>query len=328
MQQQYLLTIAIPTYNRAECLELCLEQLAGQAQRIGRDVELLISDNASTDRTPEVVAHFTSQLPICSLRNHENIGADANFMQCYRRASGKYLLILADDDLLLDGALDRVISELEKRDYGVVHLRSYSFTRDFRAEGPVMCRDAAPPTIYIDHRRFVERVNVMLTFISGNIVNRQLVDSCLDIDSFLETNLVQMSWTLSALLRAEKNLYIEQPCIAAKAENTGGYRLCTVFGVNLWTILQRFEQSDKAGVSESVVAILLTDFLPGYILKLRTDSTSFVSEDYYSILAPVYRGKSLFWIATVPVIRLPLPVARIWYKLIKKVVKLIMCLRR
>ena len=53
-----LLTIAIPTYNRAADLAAALEHLAGQPGISGGEVELLVSDNCSTDATGEVVKKF------------------------------------------------------------------------------------------------------------------------------------------------------------------------------------------------------------------------------------------------------------------------------
>lgn len=328
-QEDALLTIAIPTYNRAACLDLCLSQLCGQTDRIGKDVELIISDNASTDGTPEIVARYQDLVTLRYVRNEENIGADANFSQCFKMSSGTYVLLLADDDLLVDGALNNILQTLKHGTYGVVHLKSYSFISDFRAEGPAAKECIGKYTAYKDQQKFIQTVNVMLSFISGNIVNKKLVDTSLDIESFCSTNLVQMAWTLSALVNAESNLYINDICIAARAENTGGYRLCNVFGVNMRSILLRFEQRGvPAYLFRGITTTLLCDFLPGYIIKLRSDTKTFMDEDFFGTLAPVYRTYFLFWLVTMPSIKLPLPLAKAWYKIVKKSIKLTRSFRR
>ena len=77
-----LLTIAIPTYNRSESLALLLEILAPQLDGESR-VELVISDNASSDDTSAVVASFQNRgLKLIYSRNETNLGADANFVRC------------------------------------------------------------------------------------------------------------------------------------------------------------------------------------------------------------------------------------------------------
>jgi glycosyltransferase involved in cell wall biosynthesis len=329
MQSGVLLTIAIPTYNRAACLDLCLDKLTDQTDRIGKDVELIISDNASPDTTPEVVDKYRNcGLSLTYVRNQENIGADANIHQCFTMATGKYVLILADDDLLVVGAVDNIITALGSGEYGVVHMKSYSYVTDFLAEGPAYRGDLGY-TVYQDKEQFIRKVNVMLTFISGNIINKTLVDPSLDIESFHSTNLVQLSWTLSALVNADSNLYINNVCIAARAENTGGYRICAVFGVNLRSILTRFEQQGvQPRIFRGIITTLLTEFLPGYILKLRRGTRGFQNEDFFRILHPVFHTEHLFWLVIVPAIKLPIPLAGAWYKIIKKGMKMSHYLRR
>ena len=79
--QSHLLTIAIPTYNRATCLRELLSVLTDQLRHESR-VELLISDNASPDQTPAVVKDFVTRgLQVRYIRNTQNIGPDANFLQ-------------------------------------------------------------------------------------------------------------------------------------------------------------------------------------------------------------------------------------------------------
>jgi abequosyltransferase len=324
MTGRKLLTISIPTYNRAECLDLCLAQLCNQTDRIGKDVELIVSDNASPDETPEIVAKYRKLgVTLTYLRNHENLGGAANVYQCFKVATGKYVLVLADDDLLVDGAMNSILTLLEGGEYGVVHLRSYSFLKDFRSEKPRSGKEGGY-TVFRDKAKFIKKVNLMLTFISGNIVNKTLVDPNLDIESFCSTNLPQMSWILSALIHADKNLYINDRYVAAKAENTGGYQLCNVFGVHLRSILTRFEKlGAPPNLFNCITSTLLSDFLPGYILKLRSEETvGFHQEDFYATLAPIYRSYYHFWLVTVPAIRLPLAVAKPWYSLVKKCIKL------
>ena len=103
-----LLTIAIPTYNRsgflAQLLEILAPQLAGESR-----VELIISDNASPDDTPEVVASFREKgLALIYRRNETNIGPDANFLQCFEQARGEYLWLFGDDDIILPGGIRNI----------------------------------------------------------------------------------------------------------------------------------------------------------------------------------------------------------------------------
>ena len=90
-----LVTIGIPTYNRArgrlgDAIRFALAQTYPS-------IEIVISDNCSTDNTSEVVASFNSE-KIRYIRQKENIGPFNNFHACLENAKGKYFYLFHDDD--------------------------------------------------------------------------------------------------------------------------------------------------------------------------------------------------------------------------------------
>src|SRR5579864_4619501 len=122
-----LLTIAVPTYNRAGCLRELLSGLADQLQNESR-VELIISDNASPDETPTVVQDFVARgLHVRYIRNAQNIGPDANFLQCFEQARGKYVWLFSDDDLIVPGGVVKIVEYCEAADYDLISLSNYPF---------------------------------------------------------------------------------------------------------------------------------------------------------------------------------------------------------
>src|SRR6202035_840737 len=112
-----LLTIAIPTYNRAWCLRELLPIIADELKNQPR-VELIISDNASPDETPSVIQDFMAPGPrVRSIRHPQNIGPDANFLQCFEQARGKYVWIFSDDDLIVPGGIAKLLSYCAAGEY-------------------------------------------------------------------------------------------------------------------------------------------------------------------------------------------------------------------
>jgi glycosyltransferase involved in cell wall biosynthesis len=90
-----LVTVAIPTYNRAErFLPAAISAACGQTYR---NLEILVSDNASQDKTTDVVASFRDPR-IRYHRHQENIGGSPNINFCIREARGAYIHLLMDDD--------------------------------------------------------------------------------------------------------------------------------------------------------------------------------------------------------------------------------------
>src|ERR1017187_8226460 len=168
-----LLTIAIPTYNRArnlrELLSLLFDQLATEPR-----VELIVSGNASPDETPAVIEEYRRLgLTFRYIRNETNTGPDGNILQCLEQARGKYVWIFGDDDILAADAIRVVTTCLDADEYALVYVNHFGYRHGLRMPNvPDSRRD---PIVFADPRKFVRRVHLLLTFISGNIVNKDRV---------------------------------------------------------------------------------------------------------------------------------------------------------
>lgn len=111
--QQPLLSICIPTFNRARYLECLLQDLVGQLANTKMSYEILIGDNCSEDATSEVVARYSQDLNLVYFKRPHNLGAYENINHLYRAARGKYTVYLADDDLLMLEAVHEVLQLME-----------------------------------------------------------------------------------------------------------------------------------------------------------------------------------------------------------------------
>lgn len=95
--QDPLVTIAIPTFNRAESfLPATLKSAVGQTYR---NLDIFVSDNASHDSTERVVKSFADER-IRYHRHPQNVGGPRNWNFCIEQARGDYFLLLMDDDLI------------------------------------------------------------------------------------------------------------------------------------------------------------------------------------------------------------------------------------
>lgn len=103
-------TVGIPTYNRAALLRETLESVLAQTYT---NFRLVISDNASTDETAEVVASY-SDGRIDYTRNERNIGMIPNFNRLIELTDTEFLMLLPDDDRLYPDYLGSVIEILER----------------------------------------------------------------------------------------------------------------------------------------------------------------------------------------------------------------------
>ncbi|MHB0913508.1 MAG: glycosyltransferase family 2 protein [Armatimonadota bacterium] len=107
------LSLCIPTYNRAEMLRSALFSVMPQIAELSGKVEIVVSDNCSDDATPEVVKSAPHTELIRHFRNSENIGWMGNFARCVEEARGEHVWIIGDDDLIREGGLSKVLQVLE-----------------------------------------------------------------------------------------------------------------------------------------------------------------------------------------------------------------------
>ncbi len=104
-------SIGIPVYNGENYLEEAMRSVLDQSFD---DFELIVSDNASTDRTAEIVRDLAAADPrIVVLRNERNLGAAPNYNRAWAAARGTYFKWLAHDDRLLPGYLEATVTALE-----------------------------------------------------------------------------------------------------------------------------------------------------------------------------------------------------------------------
>ncbi len=95
-KNQPLVSIGIPTYNRVALLKRSIESALNQDYK---NIEVIVSDNASTDGTESVCQFYCGQdARLKYVRHPQNRGASANFTDVLKNASGQFFMWLGDDD--------------------------------------------------------------------------------------------------------------------------------------------------------------------------------------------------------------------------------------
>ena len=105
------LSICLATYNRCAYIGQTLEAIL---DRFPEGVEVVIVDGASSDNTARVIKPFTRRnAAVRSLRESSNSGVDRDFDKAVCYARGEYCWLMSDDDVLVLGAVARVLEQLE-----------------------------------------------------------------------------------------------------------------------------------------------------------------------------------------------------------------------
>lgn len=105
-----MVSVLMATHNRAHFLPTAIDSVLAQDMT---DLEVVISDNASTDATPEIAQRYARKDGrVRYYRNDVDVGATANFNLCYQRSdpSSKYFALLPDDDWWEHTFLARLVS--------------------------------------------------------------------------------------------------------------------------------------------------------------------------------------------------------------------------
>lgn len=112
-----LLAIGVPTYNRAHSLAPMLARLSVDIAGAIDNIEIIISDNCSTDSTQQVIRDWAKDLPqawsVRAIVQRQNIGLSRNLVSLFYLADAQYFMFLGDDDRLADGALRKICRILE-----------------------------------------------------------------------------------------------------------------------------------------------------------------------------------------------------------------------
>ncbi|MGY1703688.1 glycosyltransferase family 2 protein [Geodermatophilus sp. SYSU D00697] len=105
-----LVSILVPTYNGERFLE---EALLSALAQTHRELEVVVGDDASTDRTPEILAAFAAADPrVRVLRHEQNLGPWDNPVALLREARGEYVKFLLHDDVLAPTCVEVLLEGL------------------------------------------------------------------------------------------------------------------------------------------------------------------------------------------------------------------------
>lgn len=138
-EDKKILTISIPTWNRGILLKELLQNITQEINKFKLEckIDVQISDNCSSDNTELIAQEYVLKNKfIHYIKNEINIGLGPNVVRSIALSTGKYTLLLGDDDRLKPDSLPSLISYLEENpDTGI--LVDTFFSKKYKVEKPV-----------------------------------------------------------------------------------------------------------------------------------------------------------------------------------------------
>jgi len=166
MNKEPSLSIALPTYNRAETLDFFLSVHVPRLERF--NIPLYISDNASPDHTPEVIQKWQQRYSrIYCTRLKETVGADANVDAAIHLSPSEYTWLIGDTYEIPETTLEQVIEVIAKSEKCF----------DFILLNLVDRVQNIPNQVYVDPNKFLEGVAWIATCLGNTIYHRNVLEN-------------------------------------------------------------------------------------------------------------------------------------------------------
>lgn len=111
-------TLIIPVYNSEKYISKCLDSILNQTYK---DYEILIVNDGSKDNSKQIIDKYKDEYPekIISIEQ-ENKGVSVTRNESIKKANGKYIMFIDNDDYLDKDYIETFVNEIEKEDYDIV----------------------------------------------------------------------------------------------------------------------------------------------------------------------------------------------------------------
>lgn len=256
----------------------------------------MVSDNCSTDNTYEIVKKYQKENPDLRYRkNDENIGAARNYIECYNNAKGKFVYLLADDDVLLDGALEQITSFLDTHsDISLLYL-NHVFFRDVY-EGVGKCTapyiNISEDIVTLNKTEFMKYAGMRITFTPSLVISREdylLIDNP---EQYEYTRFLQTCVAFMCTKGHKKMGILHYPCVAANLPSTPQrYNGIRIFGINAKNLL--CEIGGSAGYDKKEMNFIYKKYVLRADIKAianaKIDGSVTLKQDYKECVVPAVK---------------------------------------
>ncbi len=266
------LTIGIPIYNGEKTIAETLDSIFRQ---MTSNVEVLISDNASSDNTQDIIQSYCKKYKqLKYYRNEENLGADKNIDLTVRRAAGQFVWLMGDDDEIEIGGIQSIIDVIDA--YPSIAAIFVNYSTYNRIDGECL---------------------------NPHILNIRQDILCSDANSFLEIATVYPNFMSSIIVRKSRWLdysaadfagtfWLQYGMLMRVIEGHQSYCVAMPYVKNRGFEFEGPNEANRDGVAINVLMNLIdiVDALPRNIFKEKTIEKA-RSEGFKFLLRKIFSSK-------------------------------------
>lgn len=290
-----LLTIAIPTWNRAVILDKALTALLPQLLETKEKIEIVVCDNASSDKTKEIIEKHILKfitLNIIYFKQRENTGYFGNFQKCRELSNGEYFWLLSDNDFVSKGLIKHLLKSLTNHEPSFVFLSDWVHSNNFKIG--IDFRE----NIYLV-KNAIEKFNYKLTLISAVIFKNNKRNDDVFFDKFKGNSFIGFAYFLESLKSSEQAIEITGTSLFIH-DSKVSFNAFRSFAVDLIACLE-YAKKEKI-ISERTVDFLVNSAISELIIKYyiffritgKLHGVKYKRQDINSILTIGFSGYKTF----------------------------------
>ena len=293
-----LLTVAIPTYNRARYLLQALDSVLSAVGVEDGNVNVVVSDNASTDDTRDVVADFQG-LNLRYHRNLANLGLHANVLKACGLADGDYVMLFSDDDLLYPGSISEVVAKLRAMPHLGAAASSIAIFDDDspdRMVGRLRFQGGAGDLVLTKGPQALLGVFSRSTNLPGLVIRRDLLDVA-GADRHAKSQYPQI-YLMGRAAKSADVLYMAKPLVRIRNNPVTNWEYSHDYMANaVMDILRDLTEDEPWGkeVRRKIIRQrILSTYSPLYLARHHS-WRSFARTARGLSSVPEYRSSGIFW---------------------------------
>ena len=308
------LSICIPTYQRVEYLQHALDSIVKQANSVVQPVQIVISDNASSDGTIDLISRYQTIYP--NIKYHrwdENVGPDRNFLKAVEIADGEYCWLFGDDDALETGGLNTVLKKLSKHNPTGVSVGVQYYESDLIRKRPKMRTvDHNVDVHFKESQEAFAELAPFFGYLTGQIVKRNYwmyVTYVYPVELYLNAY-VHVYIIGQMLIDHPDWYYISKSIVSCRQGNDSfskeGMFKRIEYDINGYTEITLSVFKNRK-VYKKIMSKILSVYTIGQINIAKLTNTADISFviRVFRLLFPIYYKNTKFWFILVPFLLIP-----------------------
>jgi len=317
---KYLLTICIPTYNRATLLKGLIENIYSDMEKfeVTDGIQILVVDGNSEDNTTDIIHLLQAKGNVKYFRRSERVGIDRDILKCVELADGKYCWLFSDDDRMTTGAISHLYNILKENE-NLTGCFCNRISYDFPLEKKVAEASGWPGNIFKYNRLFTDKsecfkmIGMDFGFISSQVVKRSEWQKVVEGHDFgdLYSSYYLMVHIIGRMMENIFTwIYIDRPLVM---QRTGNDSLLNVKGVlerqriehnNFENIL--IKHYDNNNIVYKAFFKKMVDRLPRVVANFKSNNIDYKTQYHlFRLYNTKYNSYYSFWLKVVPIFIIP-----------------------